>query len=285
MLFLRTLAQYILTGGIAIVTALTFIFVFPWVVLREHLTKPKSAANKKGAKQIAGAGKQIAGAGKQIAALFFVGATMGLLAGCEDAGQVFDKAGLAVDRATEFAATAPKAPYDAVRSAQDFEEALPADLILTAEQIALTEGAAKKTDLAPALVAYTIEKELRALDAGELERDVVSALAGENTSIGIAQVKLSTADEIERLDDADLFPDQDKSQDQEKSDQARTERIRRLAADDWSILYSAAYLAILESRHPGEPALDIAQRYTGRTPGATSDSDQTLFQTLTELFK
>lgn len=264
MIFFRATWQVLFTICYTIVIGLTFVFVYPWVLLSERLARPKK-------------GKLVG-----VVAMLIVGAS--LLTGCtvsstNSVGRVFDKAGLAVDRATEFAATAPDAPYKALRSAEDFTDAMPQDFVMTAEQIALTEGAGKIAGVSPVLVAYTVEKELRALDSGELERDVVSALTGENTSIGIAQVRLSTADEIEKLDDADLFPDPD------PSDQARTERIRRLAADDWSILYSAAYLAILESRHPGETELELAQRYTGRTPGNASQSDEDLFQQMTELFE
>jgi len=208
-----------------------------------------------------------------ISLLIFMFVLLIWLAGCD-----FGTAGLAIDRVGDFTADAPQPPYELNRKAEDFSD-LPSELLLTAEQLAAIDGAAAAVGMAPDVVALTVEKELRALDSGELERDVVSALAGEDTSIGIAQVRVSTAEEIERLDLQGLFPPP------EKTDEARTERIRRLAADGWSVLYAAAYLDILQGRHPADSPLDLAERYTGRTPGEPTESDQALLKTMTELFE
>ncbi len=182
-------------------------------------------------------------------------------------------------RAEEYAAKAPTAPYDPQGEIAKFKSlAEEESLYLDAEQLQLILGAANILGVDSATLATIVELELRGLDSGELDRDIVSALAGENTSIGIAQVRLSTAVEIENEDTTGLFPTGS------GSDSERTERIRRLAADDWSVLYAASYIGLLNQRFPGEGSLEIAQRYTGRAPGSASQESKDLLASFGEMF-
>jgi hypothetical protein len=207
---------------------------------------------------------------------------MAALAGCTSAGvsNTVGRAGELVDRSREFAAAAPAAPYEQHGNVDQLSVAADAnDLQLSGDQLALISGAADAVDVDAALVAYIVEQELRHLDENELDRDVLGALAGENTSVGIAQVKVSTALEVEQEDRWDLFPPGATSGSNE------TERVRRLAADDWSVLYAAAYLAIVSERNPSDEPLDLAIRYTGASPNAAANGrvDAELFDQMTSL--
>jgi hypothetical protein len=259
----RTLGQYIFTVGYSLVMLLTLVFVVPFVLAREFWqlkTKKKSSHN--------------------LAILFVVLGTFTVtLSGCQSvainvtnqADQVLNDA-LDISRVTEFAATAPEVPYQA--SDQDFSQPVEdLELTLTEPQLAMVVGAAQATDVEPALVAYVIEQELRGLDPNELERDVLAGLAGQDPSIGIGQVRISTAEEIEQNDSWQLFPTFEEDQ------ESRDDRVRRLSNDAWSALYAAAYLELLESRYPADQALDSATRYTGRTP-STGELDRELYDGL-----
>lgn len=207
-----------------------------------------------------------------------------LLAGCTVQDQNYlsyslERTKLYKNRASEFAQTAPAAPYQAVQNREEFTQAaIDNNLLLDGQHLAMIAGAADKIGVDSALLATIIETELRNLDPGELERDVVSALAGENTSIGLGQVLVSTAEEIEKEDPADLMPDF------VAGDTARTERVRRLAADDWSILYAGSYLKLLRARFKGESDLSLAGRYTGRGPDIISQNQQELLQAFVKIF-
>ncbi len=211
-------------------------------------------------------------------------ATMILLTGCQvdESGAVkssLQKSKIFQNRAAEYAKGAPRAPYDPDESRVSLTGFDEDAFLLDGDHLAMIAGAANRLQVDPVVLATIIESELRNLDPGELDRDVVSALAGENTSIGIAQVLVSTAEEIEKEDPADLMPDYS------TGDKARTERIRRLAADDWSILYAANYLKLLGLRFPGEQGLAPANRYTGRAPSATSADKQEILDQFAQIFR
>jgi hypothetical protein len=266
-LFLRQVANWLFTGLYLVVMAITFVFVVPIVVLKE---KWQLWSSKKNILPVAVVG---------IATFSSLA-----LAGCTtDSGYIkntINSTSQSIDRASEFASGAPDAPYSAIGDVEEFENAA-ADynLELSGEQLSFIQGAAETVAIDPALLATIIESEIRALDPNELERDVISAIAGENTSIGIAQVKLSTSEEIEQEDQWDIFPAYD------DSDSQRTARIKRLSADDWSALYSGAYVRMLTDRFPGEDALSIAQRYTGAIPGEPKQAQDELLESFKAIFK
>lgn len=268
MLVLRKVLQVLFAAAIFVTTVLSFVFVVPVVLVLEALARRRPR------------GVEV----RRVAAFILLVAGSAVLAGCtgmsNTVSRSVDRAGQIVDRAREFSATAPTAPYEPIGSADLLaEQADVNDLLLTGSQLTLISGAATIADVEPALLAYVVEQELRHLDENELDRDVLGALAGEDTSVGVAQVKVSTAQEVEEEDQLDLFPLTD------ATDESRTELIRRLAADDWNVLYAAAYLALLEQRHPGATQLDLATRYTGAAPGtaAAGREDPELFDRMTSL--
>jgi hypothetical protein len=90
--------------------------------------------------------------------------------------------------------------------------------------------------------------------------------------VGIGQVRLSTAAEVEKAA-PELFGDgTDLANDTE-----RTALIKRLAADDWSLLYAAQYLAMLAVRFPADGPVDQAIRYTGADPDTATSRDPDLY--------
>jgi hypothetical protein len=266
-LFLRQVANWLFTGLYLLVMAITFVFVVPVVMLKE---KWQLWSSKKNVLPVAIIGMVV-----------FSGLA---LTGCTtDSGYLkntINSTSQSIDRTTKFASGAPEAPYAALGDVEEFEQATAQhDLELSGEQLSLIQGAAETVAVDPALLATIIESEIRALDPNELERDVISAIAGENTSIGIAQVKLSTSEEIEQEDQWDIFPAYD------DSDSERTARIKRLSADDWSALYSGAYVRMLTDRFPGDPALSTAQRYTGAIPGEPKQTQDDLLESFKAIFQ
>ena len=250
-----------------VVTALTFIVVMPIVLAMETLRRPpKGIAKKLGLLLVAATGALV-------------------LAGCDSTttskvsqaiGQSVNRASEIADRAKEFAASAPTAPYEPIGNPSELAAAAAdAGVQLSGTQLALVRGAAGKVGVDPQLLGYVAEHELRGMDDNESDRDLFGALAGEDTSIGLTQVKVSTALEIERQDRRDLFPPA------VVNDASETERARRLTADDWSLLYAAAYLSLLAERYPHDGALDLAVRYTGANPAST-EADQSLYDRIGE---
>ncbi|MFO0702639.1 MAG: hypothetical protein U0514_02050 [Candidatus Andersenbacteria bacterium] len=261
MLTLRTVLQTLFTAAMLVVTGLTFAFVVPLIWLKEALSRPRSGPRA---------------ARAALAVLLLVGTLV--LAGCDasDAQQISNALSRSVGQAEDFAASAPPAPYRANGDAAALGQAAKdADLTLTGQQLALVKGAAASFGIQPQLLAYVAEQEQRHLDEGEDQRDVLGALAGEDTSVGLAQIKVSTAREVEKNDQRGLFPAP------ATTDVAVTERVRRLAADDWNLLYAVAYLALLHQRFPSDQPLDLATRYTGATPGSSSLApDEALYEQL-----
>ena len=254
--FIRAIGQLGFSLFYALIMLLTFVFVLPIVRLREWFALRKSKAAAEGQRQRL-----------YVGLIVLVAASM-LLAGCTVDNSIVQSREV-LDRSVDFAKSAPPAPYDPIGDESEYSHvASDNDLLLTGSELAHVLGAAAITAGDPALVAAVIEQELRWLDDGELERDVLSALAGENSSIGLGQVRLSTAEELEIEDRAGLFPEY------VDSDSARTERIRRLANSDWNILYVSAYLQLLAQRFPSDGPLDLAQRYIGTTPQSPRLADQ-----------
>jgi hypothetical protein len=267
-LFLRQVITWIFTALYFVVMVLTFVFVMPVVLLKEkwQLLRHKKSVTR-------------------VAIVAAVGLCAGLgLTGCTTTSttikNTIDSTSKTIDRASEFASSAPDAPYEAIGDDEALSDlATDYSLELTGQQLSLIQGAADAVEVDPALLATIIESEIRALDPNELDRDVLSAIAGENTSIGIAQVKLSTSEEIEQEDQWGLFPAFD------NSDKERTARIKRLSADDWSALYSGAYVRMLTDRFPNDPALSTAQRYTGAIPGTPKPAQEELLESFNAIFQ
>jgi len=256
MLVLRKVLQVLFAAAILVSTVLSFVFVVPAVLVVEAFARRRPRGPET----------------RRAAALVLLVAGSAVLAGCtgmtSTVSRSVDRAGQIVDRAREFAATAPAAPYQPVGDAELLADRADASgLLLTGTQLTLISGAAAAVGIQPELLAYVVEQELRHLDENELDRDVLGALAGEDTSVGIAQVKVSTAREVEQEDDLGLFPLAD------ASDESTTELIQRLAADDWSVLYAAAYLALISERTPSNEPLDLATWYTGANPTSTTHSE------------
>lgn len=255
------LLQLIFSALYGVIALATLVFVMPVVVLRERFTLNRARG---------------VGAHK-IVALSILTATVVGLSGCtvsvnETRSQVqrsVQTTGELLDRGVEFARGAPPAPYETAGDVNLFEQTIDEnDLLLTAQQLAMVAGAAATVEADAALVATIVEQEQRWLDEGELERDILSAIAGEDTSVGLGQVRVSTAEELEQEDPWGIFPEYT------SDDEARTERVRRLAAHDWNILYSSAYIALLAERFPSDEPLDLAQRYLGASPSNPREGDQ-----------
>ncbi|MFH0830786.1 MAG: hypothetical protein V1895_01880 [Parcubacteria group bacterium] len=266
---LAALLQLVFTALYGLVAILTAIFVVPFVLLREnialHLAKRNSAYHRHAKLNIVVAG-------------FILSVTATGLSGCtvQHSLETTEKM---VDRGVEFAKGAPPAPYNSEGDEQSFDEAARQnDLMLSGSELALVKGAASAAGSDPALLATIVEQELRWLDEGELERDVLSAVAGEDSSVGLGQVRVSTAEELEQEDQTGLLPKY------QAGDEARTERVRRLAANDWNLLYASAYVALLGERFSAEGPLDLAQRYLGASPSNPQLGQQAelleIFQTL-----
>ncbi|MFO0704584.1 MAG: hypothetical protein U0517_01235 [Candidatus Andersenbacteria bacterium] len=266
---LRWLTQTTFTVLYAIIMVLTAVFVLPVVLLKDWLAIRQNQ--------------------RKVALLLMVVAVSLGLAGCtinfdQTKQRVQDSLGKSkeiVDRSVEFARTAPEVPYQPLGETEHYKPVVADnDLYLSADQLAHIAGAAAAVHTEPALVATIIEQELRWLEDNELERDVLTALSGEDSSIGLAQVRVSTAEELEQEDPAGLLPQY------QTGDTARTERIRRLANANWSILYAASYVRLLEQRYAFDAPLDIAQRYIGASPNDPQTGDQArLFDMFSQLFK
>ncbi|MDP2587306.1 MAG: hypothetical protein Q8P33_00840 [bacterium] len=260
--FLRAPTQLAFSILYITIMALMFVFVLPIVRIREWMILQKNKNRK---------AQPRARLFVSIAALLMAGTMLlvgALLAGCTLSVPVKQSRDV-LDRSLDFAKSVAAIPYEPIGNEQQLsQKAQDHDLLLSGEELSHIAGAAEATTTDPVLVATVIEQELRWLDDGELERDILSALAGENPSIGLGQVRLSTAQEIEQEDPFGLLPEYD------ASDQARTERIRRLANDDWNPLYVSSYLYLLAQRFPGEAPLDLAQRYIGATPDSPREADQ-----------
>lgn len=275
LLLFRSVYLGIFTILYGLASIIAFIFVVPVIVIKERIQLRLAKRQSNRASRAKSGVVVFALASLPLGAL--------LLTGCNAESslslQSLDSAQTFKNRAVEFAQEAPPAPINPAGQIEVYSAAVEdLGLELNTEQLSLIAGAAQILGVDPATVALIIEKEIRGLDSGELDRDVVSALAGENTSIGIAQVRLSTAEEIEKEDRSGLLPVY------AEGEEERTERIRRLAADDWSILYGTAYVALIGTRFSDDDALALAQRYTGRAPGLASESDTRLYQGLVNLF-
>lgn len=284
----RNLIQITFTVLYAVIMVLTVVFVLPFVWVKEFLAEHRSRTAARRGQHAPPAQN----APKIVALLLLVGSAALILSGCTtNFSQATQKVQNTVqdsvtrsrqvlDRTLDFARGAPAAPYHAAGNRREFDTASKDNnLQLNGTQLTLIAGAASAAKTDAATVAMVIEQELRWLDDNELERDVLSALTGEDSSIGIGQVRVSTAEELEQEDPANLLPKL------EKGDQAHTERVRRLANDDWNILYVASYVNLLEQRHSYEGPLDIAQYYVGATPSSPKKGDQAeLYDTFKELF-
>ncbi len=266
----RNAIQLTFTALYAIIMVLTVIFVLPVVWIKEWLAEHRTA-------------KQPAHwrVPKALALFLIVSGSALLLAGCtvniNRASQTVqntvqnsvERSRQVLDRTLEFARSAPEAPYKPAGNKRAFDIAARENsLQLDATQLTLIDGAAKATKTYPATHAFIIEQDGRWLDDGELERDVLSALAGEDSSVGLGQVRVSTAKEIEQEDPFDVFPKY------ATDDTSNTERVRRLANDDWNILYVATYVHLLQTRYPNDGPLDLAQRYVGATPSSPKKGEQ-----------
>jgi hypothetical protein len=266
---LRWLTQTLFTTFYAIIMVLTFVFVLPVVKIKNWLAERRVARHAIVAVLLVSV------------AATLTGCTFNVNQAKQQVQSSINKSKDIVDRSVEFAHGAPDAPYAAAGEQAAFKNVVEDhDLLLSADQLAHIAGAADAVKTGPALVATIIEQELRWLEDNELERDVLSALAGDDTSIGLAQVRVSTAEELEHEDPAGLLPDY------QEGDTARTERIRRLANADWSILYAASYISLLEQRYAFDAPLDIAQRYLGASPSNPQEGEQAeLFDLFSQLFK
>ena len=204
------------------------------------------------------------------------------LTGCTvSTGSVSKTGQILSNRVLDFVKGTPAAPYERIGDVADLtENATQTNLLMTGEQLSLAQGAAQATGAEAKTVAFVIESEVRALDDGELERDVLGAIAGENTSIGIGQVLVSTAVEIERTAPEFFGPTTDPD-----NDEQRTALIKRLASDDWSALYAAQYLVMLAKRFPGDGPVDQAVRYTGANPATSSTRDADLYQKVADVLE
>jgi uncharacterized membrane protein len=271
---LRILGQVGFTVFYAVVMLLTAIFVLPIVWLRDFWAARQGRSTRT----------------LVVALMAVTAASSLLLSGCTSLDTVTERLESSVsrsrdvvDRSLEFAQDAPAAPYEPSGSAKEYARfAEDNGLQLTGDNLAHIAAAAELTKTDPALVATIIEQELRWLDDGELERDILSALTGENSSIGIGQVRVSTAQEVEQEDPFGILS----FTGDQTADEARTELVRRLANDDWNILYASTYIYLLQNRYIYSSPLDLAQRYVGASPEDPQVGDQAeLFDLFEGLFE
>jgi|GEM_PF-3980808 len=278
----RNIGQIVFTVLYAVVMLLIAVFILPFIYVRDRLAEHRAAPGR-------------ASNVSHVVIVALVASAAVVLSGCSvSVKQVVNNATGrlensvsrsrdVVDRSLEFAKDAPPAPYEPSGSADEYQEfADDNDLQLTGDNLAHIAGVAELTKTDPALVATIIEQELRWLDDGELERDVLSALTGENSSIGIGQVRVSTAQEVEQEDPFAVLA----FTGDQTTDEARTELVRRLANDNWNILYASTYIYLLQNRYVYSGPLDLAQRYVGASPENPQKGDQAeLFELFEQLFE
>jgi hypothetical protein len=146
-------------------------------------------------------------------------------------------------------------------------DGLSGEMLLDAAQLAETANVAEFIEMPAYVLASVVEDELRKLDEGELERDFVLAQSGVDVSLGIGQVRISTAEYIhERIGE----------QYQEFSEVislvGREELVIRLNDDSWCLAYAALYLRMLADAN-GDDYEVAAIKYPGHS-GAVSEADR-----------
>jgi len=112
------------------------------------------------------------------------------------------------------------------------------------QQAAFIGNAADFVGVSAHVVASVIEDELRGLDEGELERDLLLAQSGADVSMGIGQVRISTAEYVHEVVENEYREIYGVLGDVDRDDM-----VVRLDNDAWSALYAGVYLRMLVDQH------------------------------------